>query len=167
MMYSVAGHARRLLIAGAATVLASLALAGGAMADQPANSGSFVIGDQNAAVGSQVTFWGAQWWTDNSLSGDVAPAAFKGFADNVTATCGQSWTTDPGNSSHPPASLSGTVPVIVSSNITQSGSVITGDTSEVVLVQVDPGYAGDPGHPGTGTVVGVLCGGTGGWISMT
>jgi hypothetical protein len=162
MMYSVSGRARRLIIAGAASVLASLVLAGGAMADAPSNSGSFVIGDQNAAIGSQVTFWGAQWWTDNSLGGGVAPAAFKGFADNVSATCGRNWTTDPGNSSHPPATLSGTVPVIVSSNITQNGSVISGDTSEVALVQVDPGYAGDPGHPGTGTVVNILCGGTGG-----
>jgi hypothetical protein len=37
--------------------------------------------------------------------------------------------------------------------------VISGDTTEVALVQVDPGYAGDPGHPGTGTVVEIIpCG---------
>jgi hypothetical protein len=27
----------------------------------------------------------------------------------------------------------------------------------VVVVRTDAGYAGDPGHPGTGTVVGVVC----------
>lgn len=40
-----------------------------------------MIGDQNAAVGSTVTFWGAQWWLDNPLSTGLAPASFKGFAD--------------------------------------------------------------------------------------
>jgi hypothetical protein len=35
-----------------------------------------VIGDGNAAMFSQVTFWGAQWWMDNSLSGGLAPASF-------------------------------------------------------------------------------------------
>ena len=66
---------------------------------------------------------------------------------------------DPGDSSDPPPSLSGTVPMVVSSTITKSGPVISGDTTEVVLVQVDLGYAGDPGHPGTGTLVGFVCAG--------
>ena len=118
-----------------------------------------MIGDQNAAIGSQVTFWGAQWWKDNALSGGPAPAAFKGFVDDPTVTCGEDWNTDPGNSSHPPATIGPVVPAIVSSHITQTGSVISGDTTEVVLVQVDPAYAGNPGHPGTGTVIGILCGG--------
>jgi hypothetical protein len=159
MTHSTPRRWSRLAISGAATALASLALASSAMADQPSNPGTFVIGDQNAQVGSQVTFWSAQWWQDNSLSTGLAPASFKGFADNATAICGSPWSTDPGNSSHPPATVSGTVPVIVSSQISKSGSVISGDTTEVVLVQVDPGYAGDPGHPGTGTVVGIVCGG--------
>ena len=121
--------------------------------------GSFVISDQTAAAGTEVTFWGAQWWQDDPLSTGLAPAAFKGYADTATATCGQDWTTDPGNSSDPPPTLSGLVPMVVSSTITKSGPVISGDTTKVVLVQVDPGYEGDPGHPGTGTVVEVLCGG--------
>jgi len=130
------------------------------------STGSFVIGDQSAAVGSQVTFWGAQWWKDNGVSGGGAPASFKGFADTATAACGQPWSTRPGNSSAPPsaADLYATgpapiVPMVVSSQITKSGPVISGDTTEVVLVAVDPGYEPDPGHPGTGTVVGILCGG--------
>jgi hypothetical protein len=143
--------------AGAAAVLASLAFAGGAIADTP--PGHFVIGDQNAAVGSTVTFWGAQWWKDNPLSTGFAPPSFKGFADTSTATCGENWTTEPGNSSDPPATLDSQIEVVVSDAITKTGPVISGDTTEVVLVNVDLGYAGNPGHPGTGTVVGIVCGG--------
>ena len=153
------GRVRRLTLAACSAAVVSLGLAGGAMADQPSGVGSFVISDQNAAVGSQVTFWGAQWWKQNPLSTGLAPASFKGFADTATATCGETWTTDPGDSSDPPANASGTVPVVVSSQITKNGPVISGDTTEVVLVQVDPGYAPDPGHAGTGTVVGIVSGG--------
>jgi hypothetical protein len=145
--------------AGAAVAAASLVLAGGALADAPSNPGTFVVGDQNATVGSQVTFWGAQWWQDNPLSTGLAPASFKGFAVDPEPVCGEPWTTDPGNSAHPPATIPDTIPVIVSSAITKTGPVISGDTKEVVIVAVDPGYAGDPGHPGTGTVIGVACGG--------
>ena len=38
--------------------------------------GTFVVGNQSAT--GSVTFWGAQWWKRNSLSGGAAPAAFKG-----------------------------------------------------------------------------------------
>lgn len=165
MTYSFGGRIRRMAAAGAAVAAASLALAGGALAEAPSNPGTFVIGDQNVLLGSQVTFWGAQWWKDNPLSTGLAPASFKGFAVDATPTCGQDWTTDPGNSSHPPATVGDVIPVIVSSQITKTGPVISGDTTEVALVQVDPGYAGDPGHPGTGTVVGFACGGPGGILN--
>ena len=112
MTQTIRRRVRHLMLAGAATTLASLALAGAAMADQPSNPGTFVIGDQNAVVGSEVTFWGAQWWTENPLSTGLAPASFKGFADNATATCGEPWSTDPGNSSHPPASVKAVAPVV-------------------------------------------------------
>ena len=98
-------------------------------------------------------------WEENPPSAGLAAASFKGLADTVIATCGETWTTNPGNSSPPPANVSGSVPVVVSSQITKTGSVISGDTTEVVSVQVDPGCAGDPGHAGTGTVVGIVCGG--------
>jgi len=156
--------ARRVRAAGlavATTAVASLALCGPALADSPANS-AFVIGDQNVALGAHVTFWGAQWWKDNPLSTGLAPASFKGYANNVSGACGGTWTTDPGNSSDPPASLSGVQNVIVSDQITKSGPVISGDIKEIVQVAVDPGYAGDPGHPGTGTIIGYVCGGPGG-----
>ena len=65
--------------------------------------GGFVIGDNNSATAPRSTFWGAQWWKLNSLTGGDAPAAFKGFALNPpTPSCGTAWSTDPGNSAPPP-----------------------------------------------------------------
>lgn len=117
----------------------------------------FVIGDQNSAVGTAVTFWGAQWWKLNALSGGPAPAAFKGYENEPGASTSlTSWTTDPGNSSKPPASVPTYMSVIVASSISQHGSTISGDAPHVVIVRTDPAYAPDPGHAGTGTVVDVL-----------
>jgi hypothetical protein len=47
--------------------------------------------------------------------------------------------------------------VIVSSSIDQTGSSISGDTVKIVVVKTNAGYAPNPGHPGTGTVVAVIC----------
>lgn len=160
--------ARRTAASVAATAIAGLALAGPALADSGSSGNTFVIGDQsNLALGSEVSFWGAQWSQQNPLSTGSAPHAFKGYADNVSGSCGGSWTSRPGNSSNPPASLSGTVNVIVSSAISKSGSVISGDIQAIAVVAPDPGYAGDPGHPGTGTIVGYVCGGPAGTSSGT
>ena len=123
-------------------------------------SGSFVIGDRNATVGNPVTFWGAQWSQPNSLSGGPAPASFTGFASttpNNTPRCGDTWTTDPGTSSNPPRSVPEFMAVIASSSISKSGPTISGNTPEIVIVKTDPGYRPDPDHPGTATVVAVLC----------
>jgi hypothetical protein len=123
-----------------------------------ATGGAFVIGDKNAVVGNAVTFWGAQWATLNQLSSGPAPNSFKGFENSNTApTCGGTWTTDPGNSSHPPATVSSVMAVIVSDSISKNGSTISGDIREIVVVQVNPGYAPNPGHAGTGTVLTVVC----------
>jgi hypothetical protein len=121
--------------------------------------GAFVIGDQNSTTGTAVTFWGAQWWKLNSLSGGAAPAAFKGFAANpATPTCNTGWSTGPGNSPPPPAgSLPAFMGVIVSSSISKSGSTIGGDTAHIVVVQTNAGYDANPGHAGTGTVVAQVC----------
>jgi uncharacterized repeat protein (TIGR01451 family) len=121
--------------------------------------GNFVIGDQNAAAGSSVTFWGAQWSTLNGLSGGGAPASFKGFETApATVTCGTSWSTGPGNSPPPPAGpLPSFMAVIVASSISKSGPSISGNTVHMVVVQTNPGYAPDPGHAGTGTVIGQIC----------
>lgn len=121
-----------------------------------AAGGSFVLGDQSAT--GSVLFWGARWAKDNSLSGGAAPVSFKGFEDGVaTPACASGWTTDPGNSSGPPASVPPFMALIVSSSIDKSGSTISGNTAHMVVVQTDPGYASNPGHPGTGKVVAVIC----------
>jgi hypothetical protein len=124
------------------------------------SSGAFVIGDNSASLGSPVNFWGARWAAGNSLSGGPAPSSFKGFADSVGAvpsTCGSTWSTDTGNSSGPPATAPSFVAVLVTSSVSQAGSVVSGTVSEIVVVSTDPGYLSDPGDPGTGTVVAILC----------
>jgi hypothetical protein len=127
-------------------------------------SGSFVIGDENAKIGNVVTFfdvewWGSEWWKENSLSGGPAPAAFKGFAESSPSppTCGETWTTNTGNSSGPPETVPLFMEVIAASKITQSGSTISGNAPEVVVVKTNPGYLPDPGHKGTGKVVAIVC----------
>jgi hypothetical protein len=121
--------------------------------------GSFVIGDRNSAVGTNVTFWGAQWWRLNSPSGGPAPSSFKGFAlSPKTPACGTNWSARPGNSSRLPAGpLPAYMGVIVTSQAAQSGSAISGDTVHIVVVKTNPGYQPNPGHPGTGTVVAQVC----------
>ena len=105
-----------------------------------------------------VYWWGSQWHKNNSLSGGAAPAAFKGFENSSPApTCGDTWKTNPGNSSGPPAMVPSYMAVVVSSKITKIGSTISGDVREVVIVKTDPGYGPNPGHEGTGEVVAILC----------
>jgi hypothetical protein len=133
-------------------------------------SGSFVIGDKSAAMGQKVTFsdnewWGSQWWKVNQLSGGPAPAGFKGFASTASnpPTCQQTfgtdntWTSTKGNSSGPPSTVPAYMAVIVSTKITQSGSIVKGDSPHAVVVRTDQGYAPNPGHQGTGTVVATVC----------
>lgn len=125
--------------------------------------GSFVIGDGNAAPGTDVNFWGSQWATHNSLTGGPAPRSFKGFADEpAQPTCGKTWTSEPGNSTPPPdGPLPALMAVIVSSSAHQSGPEISGDIVAIVLVRTKPGYAPNPGHRAFGTVVAVICGAAG------
>jgi hypothetical protein len=121
------------------------------------SGGSFVIGDGSAAVGSAVTFWGSQWSSANALSGGPAQSSFKGFASSVTTPAnGSSWTTGPGNSANPPATVPAYVAVIVTSAVTKSGSAITGNAVHVVIVKTDAGYTASPGHAGTGKVVATI-----------
>ena len=121
--------------------------------------GAFVIGDENDAVGTHVTFWGAQWWKLNTLSGGDSPAEFKGFAKNPrTRSAARPWSTDPGNSAPPPdGPLPSFMGVIVTSSTGKSGSAITGNTPHMVIVRTNPGYSPNPGHAGTGTVVSSVC----------
>ena len=120
--------------------------------------GAFVLGDLSAT--GAVTFWGAQWATLNALSGGPAPPSFKGFAatpSTTPPTCGGSWSTRPGNSSGPPDTVPSFMGVVVASAISKVGSTISGDIRRIVVVSTDPGYAPNPGHAGTGTVLAEVC----------
>ncbi len=124
-----------------------------------AGGGAFVIGDLNAINGNAVTFWSAQWEKTNSLTGPKANASFKGFANTLSTTppvAGGTWTTGPGNSSEPPASIPAYMAVIVASTDVKSGSIISGNTVKIVIVRTIAGYAANPGHAGTGTIVAIL-----------
>lgn len=118
----------------------------------------FAIGDTSSAAGAHVEFWGAQWARANALTGGPGPDAFKGYITSQhTPACGATWTTSPGNSGHPPTAVPTYIAVTVTSHVTQHGDTITGDTTHVVIVKTDPGYAGNPGHAGGGTIVATLC----------
>jgi sugar lactone lactonase YvrE len=122
--------------------------------------GSFAIGDQNAAVGTAVTFWGDRWSALNRPSRGPAPASFKGFVGqtpNNPPQCGDRWTTAPGGSSSPPATVPQYMEVSVSSQITQHASTISSDTEHVVVVKTNPGYGPEPDLPRTGIVVAQAC----------
>jgi hypothetical protein len=120
--------------------------------------GAFAIGDRNAAPGASVTFFGAQWSKDNSLSGGPAPSAFKGFVTSPgnPPRCGDTFTTDPGNSGSPPATVPSFMGTLVTSKVTQTGSTIRGDIRQIVVVRTSS-YGPSPGQGGTGTVVAVVC----------
>ena len=118
-----------------------------------APGGSFVIGDLDAVIGKQVTFWSSQWDKLNHLSGGAAPSNFNGFAAAVNGTA---WTSDPANSAAPPASVPSFMAVIAAGTVSQSGSTLAGNVSRIVIVKSDPGYENNGGHPGTGTVVAIL-----------
>jgi hypothetical protein len=140
-----------------------VSVASGALIIAPsAFAGSFTIGDGNAAIGSSVTFWGAQWEKLNSLSGGAPPPAFKGFVNSfATPGCGLAWQTRTGNSSEPPPPpLPEYIEVAVTSKVTQEGSTpVSSNTPKVVLVKTSSytRYMPDPGHEGTGTVVALIC----------
>jgi RHS repeat-associated protein len=136
---------------------------------------SFVIWGGNTPglrLGERVQFWGAQW-SRQVRGGDYADQAdFKGWSNaplpprlcqpnahttgtpRLDASC---WTSKPGNS-NPPAKLGNYIQVIVSTSIAKNGSTIYGNIAATVVLQVDTSsaYGPDPGHPGYGTVLGVL-----------
>lgn len=124
-----------------------------------ASGGSFVIGDRESAAGTNVTFWGAQWWRDNPTSAGSTVPSFKGFAESpFSPACGVQWATDPGNSTPPPAGpLPDHMAVIVTGSYAKSGSTISGDTVHIVIVKTNAGYQPNPGHAGTGTVEAQVC----------
>jgi len=107
-----------------------------------------------------VSFWGAQWAKDNILTGGDAPSSFKGFADTPSSkppACGGTWTSSSGNSSSPVDSLPAYMGTAVSSSITKNGNTISGNITKIVVVVTAPGYASNPGHAGTGTIIATYC----------
>jgi hypothetical protein len=128
--------------------------------------GAFTLGNLTVAGAgsSTVTWWADTWWQKNALGGGTAPASFKGFAAAITlpttsppTSCGSSWTTGPGGSPAPPGTVPAYMGVVVTRNVTKSGSTISGNSVGIVVVKVDPGYAPDPSHNGTGTIVATFC----------
>ncbi len=165
--YSVSGS-HTYATTGSFTITTSITDVGGATATTFCSTlgfsfapggGSFVIGAQQGVVGTSVTFWGAQWAKDNSVSGARVPRSFKGFAeDPSTPACGVDWSADPGNSTPPPSgSLPAFMGVIVTDSPDKTGSAISGHVVHIVVVRTDPGYAPNPGHEGTGTIVATVC----------
>src|SRR6266550_2242984 len=108
----------------------------------------FVIWGGNAAkpaVGQTVNFWGDQW-VRQVIGGDYdANASFKGYG-LVNAT-GDGWDSKPGNPP-PPLTLARYIGAIVSTSIKKSGDTISGNSVAQVILEVQPGYDSDPGHPG-------------------
>ncbi len=47
--------------------------------------------------------------------------------------------------------------VLVTGSVTKQGSDVNGSWSHITVVKVAPGYAADPGHAGTGTIVATYC----------
>jgi hypothetical protein len=139
-----------------------------------ANGATFVVGDLEAMappmIGNHLTWWSSKWADINLMSVAPPPDSMKGFAgfeDNPlppplpspSSLCGKTYTTDTGNATPPPPSVPSDMAVIVSSVVTQNGSIITGNIKEVIVVHNDnpAAYAPDPGHVGTGTETLILC----------
>ena len=132
--------------------------------------GAFVLGDRSVSAATpttSLTWWSDTWYAKNSVSGGVAPDAFKGFAASVTSlpttspanSCGTTFLTRTGNSPPPTSEVPGYMGVIVASKVVKdkTGNV-TGVWGKVVVVKTDAGYSPSPGHPGTGKVVATFCG---------
>jgi hypothetical protein len=47
--------------------------------------------------------------------------------------------------------------VVVTSKITKSGTVLSGNSIHIVVVKVNPGYSPNPLNHGTGTIVTSFC----------
>jgi len=120
----------------------------------------FVIGDVEAhGINTNVNFWGAQWWKNNSMSGfvDKGVASFKGYATTADNVCGGSWISRVGNSPPPPATIPRFINIIVTSTVVKSGPDIGGTIVQILTVDQDGGYGPNPGHDGNGKVVSIAC----------
>jgi hypothetical protein len=122
--------------------------------------GVFTVGNLSASPAASVTYWGAQWSNVNVLTGGTAPSAFKGFANGVSAeppACGSTWTSRPGNSPNPPATVPAFMGVLIPTTVGKSGSTVSGNVFRIVVVQTNAGYGPAPGHTGKGKIVASFC----------
>ena len=128
-------------------------------ASQSPNGGQFVIGDLvDLTGGATVNFWGSRWSQNNPMSGGSGVPSFKGFENGLAnPTCGDTWTSQPGNSSNPPPTVPEFMRVVVSDSVNKTGSIITGKVVRVVVVRTQPGYGPSPGQVGNGKIVAILC----------
>lgn len=121
--------------------------------------GGFVVGDRGTTTGAAVRFYDPSWNQVNSLSGGLAPSAFKGFATSPgnPPRCGGTFTyaAKPGNSGAPPATVPSYMGTLVTSKVTSAGSTITGTITRIVVVRTSSYGSLDQG--GRGTVVAVVC----------
>lgn len=123
--------------------------------------GAFVIGNLASQLGgATVNFWGPEWRQNNPMAGGPGPRAFKGFEDGSgTPSCGDTFTSQPGNSSTPPATLPEFMGVIVTDSMQRTGpygSMVSGTIRSIIVVRTGPGYS--PAGSGTGSVVAYVCG---------
>jgi hypothetical protein len=72
------------------------------------------------------------------------------------AACGGTWVSSL-LATDPVRAVPSYMGVVVSSRVARSGGTLAGDVAHVVVVRTDPGYAGRPATPGTGTIVATLC----------
>ena len=150
---------RRLAVPSLALVAVAAIMAGSAGADPAVPSlpayGAFVIGNANASPGrwscSGVRSTGR---TTPPPSSDIPPS-FKGFASAPSMNrCDGPFTTQPGNSSHPPdGPLPELMITLVTDSVSKDGRTITGSVIGLAVVASDPGDHANPGHAGTGMVV--------------
>jgi len=120
----------------------------------------FVIGDVEAhGVGTNVYFWGSQWWKNNFMSGTVSPGvgSFKGFAEQADNFCGGSWSSRVANSPPPPAVIPIDVAILVTTTVAKNGPNLGGTIKEILIVHSDGGYSPNPGHDGKGPVSVLVC----------
>jgi hypothetical protein len=110
---------------------------------------------QAVVTGQDYTFWGAQWAKQVTAGDYQANNSFKGYADVVS---GNTWTSSPGNSSNPPSSVGSYIGVIVTTQTDKTGSSLSGNIAELVVLRVDDpaAYQPNPGHPASGVAVAIV-----------
>ncbi|WP_125775624.1 PKD domain-containing protein [Antribacter gilvus] len=112
-------------------------------------------------VGDTVYYWGSQWaqWAGYNRA---TVNGFKGYVSTsptaAAPTCGETWTSGPGNSTEPPAEVPEYMAVVVTSPLAHDSNTYSGVVEKIVIVRTDGAYGDSPGHPGRGEVVATICG---------